>query len=233
MRVYSYCSYRNSHCGFRIGSFDYHDDNLHDRKYFLEKKAVNKYIQTAFENGYSDFVFGNVFNTDKYFIIIKGFEAKPEEIYMNFAFEFSMNEKKEYLKILSGILCIYDNISDFVRYLKNFVVIDKNNAGFGLEINSDALDKFLLYIKNLNSENISDFQADGKVFFFRKLLQNRGNKDYSKEIHETFEFDSDIEVKKFPEYYEACRKEKNNSKFSAHSEKLRDFISKIKEKFDD
>ena len=230
MRVYSYCSYRNSHCGFRIGSFEYHKD-IRDGKYFLEKKAVNKYIKIAFESGYSDFVFGNVFNTDKYFIVIKGFET--EEIYMNFAFEFSMNEKKEYLKILSGVLFMYNDISDFVRHLKKLIFIDRNNAEFGLEIDSDVLDKFLSDM-NFGIENTGDFQENGKVFLFRKLLPNRGNKDYSKEIHELFEFDSDIEVRKFPEYYKACKCDKSNSKHDC-GEKIRNCISngisKVKEKF--
>ena len=89
MRIYSYCSYEGSPCGFVLGSFEFHTEvkDQQGSRFILQNDSVLPIIQTVFECGSVDFVFGNLPDKDTYWIVVKDLNAKDEKPYryLNFA----------------------------------------------------------------------------------------------------------------------------------------------------
>ena len=184
MKIYSYCSYEGSPCGFILGSISFDPDRqyTHNDRLILQKDGVLPLIQTTFECGIVDFVFGNLPDSDTYWIEIKNLNAKDKKpyLYLNFAFE--TQRKEEYLTLLLGILHKYDNIQEFTRILANFITLQNDDPKFGLAINADAICSFYKDCSE-NKIDLPDYITDdARLYMFRKVLSDTTNKDRSKEL---------------------------------------------------
>lgn len=184
MKVYSYCSYEGSPCGFILGSisFDTSKEYTNNDKLILQKDGVLPLIQTTFECGIVDFVFGNLPDSDTYWIEVKNLNAKDKKpyLYLNFAFE--THRKEEYLTLLSGILHKYGNVQEFTRILANFITLQNDDPEFGLVINADAIQSFYRNCREYKSALPDFYTADERLYLFRKVLSDTSNKDRSKEL---------------------------------------------------
>ena len=184
MKIYSYCSYEGSPCGFILGSISFDTDKQYSQKdkLVLQKDGVLPLIQTTFECGIVDFVFGNLPDSDTYWIEVKNLNAKDKKpyLYLNFAFE--TNRKEEYLTLLSGILYKYDNIQEFIKILADFITLRNDDPKYGLVINADAISSFYKVCGEHKSTLPAFYTKDERLYLFRKVLSDTSNKDRSKEL---------------------------------------------------
>lgn len=106
MKIYSYCSYEGSPCGFVLGSFEFHTEAKDQQglRFILQNDSVLPIIQTVFECGSVDFVFGNLPDKDTYWIVVKDLNAKDEKPYRYLNFAFETKNLREYQILLAGIL---------------------------------------------------------------------------------------------------------------------------------
>ena len=103
MKIYSYCSYEGSPCGFVLGSFQFHTDanGQQGSRFILQNDGVLPIIQSVFECGAIDFAFGNLPDKETYWIVVKELNAKSEKPYRYLNFAFETNSLREYKTLLA------------------------------------------------------------------------------------------------------------------------------------
>lgn len=189
MRIYSYCSYDGSPCGFRVGCLEKEDAILKDI-------SVPKIIQKSFDCGYVDFVCGtepDKSETMPYIIVMKKLQTKRNQknFYLNFALEMS---REEYIRTLPGIMEQYNHTETFACMLADMVIPDTKNAEFGLTLHREGIETFLNCVQSSDSLSDTWLAEPHKLFLFRKILPDTQNRDRSKEIAEDFGFDKSVKV---------------------------------------
>lgn len=144
MRIYSYCSYEGSPCGFVLGSFEFHTEvkDQQGSRFILQNDSVLPIIQTVFECGSVDFVFGNLPDKDTYWIVVKDLNAKDEKPYRYLNFAFETKNLREYQILLVGILNGYNNRSKLISRFSDFIVLRREDTEFGLLICASAVQEF-------------------------------------------------------------------------------------------
>lgn len=194
MRIYSYCSYDGSPCGFQIGYCD-----TAEKIAELQGESVTPLVRKAFECGYIDFMCGynlEQVQANQYLIVIKKLEYQKGKIryYLNFAFE--MDSAEVYFSLLSGILQQYENIPEFSRIIAEMIIIQKDDGNFGLTLNMNAVRQFLNIVgtSGILPKSYHYLNAEQQLFFFRKILPDSENKNRSKEIMQAFSFDSSVNL---------------------------------------
>jgi len=177
VKIYSYCSYEGSPCGFVLGSM-----NAKDKDPVLAKDNINPFIGNAFYCGIVDFVFGLIPGQDKWLVMVKNLNAEIEDfnIYLNLAFETS--SKEEYRSLLGTILHGYRNIPQLSQRLSNMIIPQEDNAGFGLCIDIGKLNEFLEQCKKENHRIPEECDAYDRLFLYRKILPDAANKNRSKQL---------------------------------------------------
>ena len=232
MKVYSYCSYEGSPCGFILGSFTFNTDAEFKQSdtISLNNDETNPFIQTIFEYGSIDFVFGKLHNNEPYKIIIKNIDQKNSKpyLYMNFAFE--TDNKEEYLTLLSSILHKYENIKAFTNALSEFVILQTENHDYGLVINLYAVSKFWKSCQADKKSLDEYYKTDEQIYLFRKILSDTANKDRSKELTQAFDIEKGYSIIHNEEYH--CHIILRGSKIS-HILKSKVNVGKIKNTYDE
>ena len=120
MKIYSYCSYEGSPCGFVLGSFEFHTEAK-------EQQGLRFILQ-------NDSVFGNLPDKDTYWIVVKDLNAKDEKPYRYLNFAFETKNLREYQILLAGILNGYNNRSKLISRFSDFIVLRREDTEFGLLI---------------------------------------------------------------------------------------------------
>lgn len=186
MKIYSYCSYEGSQCGFVPGSFEFDTkaDDQQGTRFILQNKPVLPIIQSVFECGSVDFAFGNLPDPNTYWIVVKELNAKNEKPYRYLNFAFETKDLREYKTLLAGILEGYNDREKLIQRFSDFVVIRKENTDFGLLICASAVQEFWNdCVKASRSFAIpKELQINEQIYLFRKMLSDTENKDRSKEI---------------------------------------------------
>lgn len=186
MKIYSYCSYEGSPCGFVLGSFEFHTEakDQQGSRFILQNDSVLPIIQTVFECGSVDFVFGNLPDKDTYWIVVKDLNAKNEKSYRYLNFAFETKNLREYQILLAGILNGYNNRSKLISRFSDFIVLRREDTEFGLLICASAVQEFWKECVKI-SRNYAipkDLQINEQIYLFRKTLSDTENKDRSREI---------------------------------------------------
>ena len=154
MKIYSYCSYEGSPCGFVLGSFEFHTEakDQQGSRFILQNDSVLPIIQTVFECGSVDFV-----------------ETK---------------NLREYQILLAGILNGYNNRSKLISRFSDFIVLRREDTEFGLLICASAVQEFWKECVKISRNYAipKDLQINEQIYLFRKTLSDTENKDRSREI---------------------------------------------------
>ena len=158
MKVYTYCSYRFSPVGFILGTFEADPENSSDG-YVVPEVDTDKdsVVRKCFEDGLIQKVFGNIPETEEYFILLKKIECdyKNEDgmsipKYGNFAF--STTDPKEYLNMLYNL----DKMppSELAAAMNAFLIPDSKAENVAIRIDMEPFSEFLRRItRQTPSEN--------------------------------------------------------------------------------
>ena len=145
--LYSYCSYKGSPVGFRIGKTKV--ENEIDLT--LCDDNINQFVRKSFESGMITCVFGKLPKSDKYVYLVKKLEYTGNNgesiIYMNFAWIFS--DYGKYISFASGIKTLSDDKISEIMY--KIIKPDSNDEKFALKINGKEL---VNAIKNISGEDV-------------------------------------------------------------------------------
>ena len=199
--LYSYCSYKGSPVGFRIGKTKVENEI----ELTLCDDNINQFIRKSFESGMITCVFGKLPNSDKYVYLVKKLEYTGNNgesiIYMNFAWIFSDYEK--YISFVSGIKDLSDDKISEIMY--KIIEPDSNDENFALKINGK---KLVNAIKNISSEDVMN-ERDSRSrdslcvkVVSKSIDEKRINELYNGLYEEKFAFikhknsDYDYELKK-------------------------------------
>ena len=186
MKIYSYCSYEGSSCGFVLGSlnFDTEAKDQQGSRFILQNDSVLPIVQSVFECGSVDFAFGNLPDKETYWIVIKELNAKNEKPYRYLNFAFETQSLREYKTLLAGILEGYNDSEKLISSFSDFVVLRKENMEFGLLICASAVQEFWKECMKASRRFVipRDLQINEQIYLFRKVLPDTENKDRSREI---------------------------------------------------
>lgn len=145
--LYSYCSYKGSPVGFRIGKTKV--ENEIDLT--LCDDNINQFVRKSFESGMITCVFGKLPKSDKYVYLVKKLEYTGNNgesiIYMNFAWIFS--DYGKYISFASGIRTLSNDKISEIMY--KIIKPDSNDEKFALKIKGE---KLVNAIKNISGEDV-------------------------------------------------------------------------------
>lgn len=192
MKIYTYCSYKLSPCGFQIAVFDY---DSKEENYFLPLKDNDKiedFAEYIFEDGKTDYVsFGKIPDKDKYIVILKRMKYTDETLSfndvgyvknINMAFEFESDETELYQKTCN-YLDLFPILKKSKEYTKSqkeknlnkwaedfakMIVPDLDNGDTGLKVKASAVHDM---IRRIEDTNIS-YNVTSNNFFIIRLNES-------------------------------------------------------------
>lgn len=189
IKIYSYCSYEGSPCGFVLGSLVFQPEEEYKQtdcsipaRFILQNEDIPSIVQKILECGSVDFAFGNLPDPESYWIVVKELNAKDSKPYRYLNFAFMTNKQSIYLTLLSGLFQEYKDIPEMIRQFSGFITLQEENLEFGMAINSIELSEFWKKCE-LNKELIPKFFRENKrIYLLRKILSDEANKNRSKEL---------------------------------------------------
>ena len=213
MKIYTYCSYKLSPCGFQIAVFDY---DSKEENYFLPLKdsdKIEKFAEYIFEDGKTDYVsFGKIPDKDKYIVILKRMKYTDETLSfndvgyvknLNMAFEFESDEIELYQKTCNyfGLFSIVKKGSEYTKLQKEknlnkwaedfskMIVPDLDNGDTGLKVKASAVHDM---IRKIEDTSIPEGVTSDKFFIIR--LNESENSQKSEFMLE--KFNEELETKR-------------------------------------
>ena len=150
-KFYSYCSYKGSPSGFKLGVLTPEDKKV----LCLSNKGVNEFIRNSFETGVVKGIYGKLPNCDQYVYLVKKlrYEQKADDTFasifhMNFAFVF--DRYKEYEDFLNGISMFEED--EISKMMSSVIIPNKEDEVYALNINGVELRKVLERISEKSDE---------------------------------------------------------------------------------
>ena len=183
MKVYSYCSYEGSLCGFVLGSFEFDTKKEYKQsRFILQNENIPSIVQKILECGTVDFAFGNLPDSGVYWIVVKELNAKDSKPYRYLNFAFITKDRQEYLTLLSGMFQGYQDTSTMIQQISEFIVIRKEDSEFGILIDAKAVSNFWKRCEESEYQVPQFFKENERIYLFRKILSDEANKNRSKEL---------------------------------------------------
>lgn len=185
LKIYVYCSYRNSPEEFTLGAFDAAKGNTNDEYIFINKEEVkNTVISKILYSGMVKKAYGKIpeslANSGKYIYVIKDLRCEftnednmPSVKYGNFAFETDEPE------IFKKIFIKFENFKpvDLEKYLDKLVVPDVGVADFRLKIDAKEFNSF-------HKELMKNIGGNKRIKENFCIIASSGSSDHSSEISE-------------------------------------------------
>lgn len=202
MKVYSYCSYEGSPCGFVLGSFDFDTKKEYNQaRFILQNEDIPSIIQKVLECGSVDFAFGNLPNPEEYWIVVKELNAKDSKPYQYLNFAFVTRNEGEYLTLLSGIFEGYKDVQTMIQQFSEFVVPRKEDSAFGMLINAEAVSQFWKKCSEDKCTVPQFFRVNEQIYLLRKILSDTANKNRSKELESALQLEKKFVVRHDAEHH--------------------------------
>lgn len=160
--VYTYCSYKFSPVGFKLGVFQLDTESINEEFVTPETSNISPFVRNCFIEGVIQKAIGRIPETNEYIILRKGLECDyvnedgmPAKKYGNFAFLTTE------LSIYNCIGNLYDRSAEQLSKAMNTFLIPDSNAGeTAIKINIKKFKDFILE----NGPNPSNLTAEERFY---------------------------------------------------------------------